>query len=190
MYQAENPYSSVKPKPQLGFAPMQINPQPIKEVDLSSLEEKAAGLESEQDRLNTDNPGSKPQIGKNALSNADGIASFALNEYNNFQNVSGSSNESRNQAVSSTLKGASLGLQVGGPWGALVGAVVGAGAGIIDANRDNKTRIKEADQYHKDLLAERKAQRKKEYQLSKGEQTSNAQGNILGLQENFINRYS
>lgn len=192
MYQADNPYNPPEKKAQLNYAPMQINPTPIKQVDLSSLEEKADGLKSAQEFTGKNNAASAVKgsgIGKKALNNADGIAAFASKEYNNMSIISGSSDESRNQAVGSTLEGASLGFQVAGPWGALVGAVIGAGVGIADANHDNKIRIKESDRYHKDLLAERKAQRRKEYQLSKGEQASNAKGNILGLQEDFTNRY-
>jgi len=194
MYQAKNPYSEPGEKLQLDYAPLQMQPSGFEQVDLSPLEEKAAGLESAAKLSNSDTPSKKTgngqNIGQNALNNADQGMAFLANEYNNFTNVSGSSKESTKQTINSTVSGASLGLSIGGPWGALIGAVVGAGAGIIDSGHDNQVRIEEADKFHRDMLQERKAQRKRDYQMSKGEQVSKAEGNNVGSQSKFINRYS
>ncbi len=89
--------------------------------------------------------GAKPpmDIGKNAMDNIGGIASFGTDIFNAANTTAGSDKEADMRALQLAGKGASLGMSIAGPWGAAAGAVVGGGAGLLMKVPDRKKRLKE-----------------------------------------------
>lgn len=180
----ENPYAAPQKKLDLNYRPVNLDPQKIEPIDLSVLSAP------DQDAEVPTTPESGKEFGENVLKNADGIMKFGAQQFNNFNTQSRSSKESKAQTVASGAQGASLGMQIAGPWGAAAGAVVGTGLGLLDAGNDTKKRIEEDDEEFRNMLAQRKEDRKQSYELSQGKSQSRSEGAIRSKQNQFINRYS
>jgi hypothetical protein len=186
-----NPYTG-QPLPENQYAPTIIKPLANVGNTQFSTSLKTNGVSVPVgDRVSNigDSAKSKPNIGSKVLSNMDGIASFGIEQYSNFQNTAASTKESQGQIVSSTLKGAALGLQIGGPWGAAIGAVGGAALGFIDMKGDQKKRSTAEDKQYREALEIQKNQRKEAYLMQKGKQASQIQGGMYGDEQTYYNPY-
>lgn len=132
---------------------------------------------------------SKMDIAGNLASGAGEILNFGAEQYANFQNTAASTKESQSQMIAGTMKGAQVGMSVGGPWGAAIGGVAGATMGFIDLKRDQKERVRQGDTEHSEMLDRTQQDRKRTYQVQKGEQASAMAMNTYGKQEKFYNPY-
>lgn len=180
----QNPYD-LEEKVQTGFRPVLLQPNTIEKVDLSPLEEMTKNNDSDMPSPGFD----AKAVGDKIKGNAADIVQFGVNRYNDFKTISPSSDASTAQTIKTGVEGAALGLKIGGPVGAIAGGLLGTGLGMIDSKSDKRKRIEALDNQHREMLEDRKAKRKRDYQLSQGKQASNAEYGIMQNQSKFINRY-
>jgi len=188
-----NPFTG-KPLPENEYVPRAIDRDKVQALKLKQYGVENVNNDLEANLLTNgvdpiDIPTGKDKdykFGKSVLNNAGNIANFGMEEYANFKNVSGSTKESQNQMLGTTLKGAQLGLSIGGPWGAAIGAVGGAIIGGVDLKADQKKRVENEDKKNKAELDKAKAYRKNIYNMQQGEQITAVE---YGTQEKYYNPY-
>ena len=114
-------------------------------------------------------------------------AGLGLEIAQGFSTTSGSESEGWMQAGQWGLKGAEIGMSVGGPWGAAIGGVVGAGAGIYDAIADsgkrNAKKRKTVDAQNDSLFTKRELEGSMKADEKRIKQLTNLRKNQL----NYIN---
>lgn len=113
-------------------------------------------------------------------------AGFAANIGQSFSKVAGSESESWAQAGNQAVQGASLGMQIGGPWGAAIGGVIGGGAGIIDAFGDIAKRNKKAREDNKKESESLKTKRELQYSMDNQKKDIDQKAALLKNQLNYL----
>lgn len=125
--------------------------------------------------------------------NASGIISGVMNlgttVYNMENSVSSGQKESNANTINTTVQGASLGMEVGGPWGALIGAIVGYGYGAIKAEDDKFKRANIDQKKVTNYLAQTAAERERQSRLNDAQEEALALQNLYKKQLGISSTY-
>jgi len=128
-------------------------------------------------------------IAEGALAAAPGLMDIASNVITNKEPMN--SKERTANAMNMTMKGASTGATIGGPWGAAIGGVAGLGIGLIQGIGDEKKILKKENLERINYLNDVKDKRKKAQLLSEGKEEVEKSKNLLTAQMGMIgSKYS
>jgi len=98
-----------------------------------------------------------------------GGLNFVSQAFNSTQGVDGSESESWAKTGQLAMSGASLGMQVGGPWGAAIGAVTGGTIGLINKGSDRRKRDTMTRDKNAQIAADSVNRRKRDYEIKEAE---------------------
>lgn len=123
---------------------------------------------------------------KFGVGEAMGVAEFGIQAGNVLSNTSEKEAEGWANMGNLTMKGASVGMQIGGPWGAAIGGVIGLGTGVYDMFADASKRKKmNRDKYDK-MLEANKTKREQEQRMKDGQESLEKLNKLRKAQLNYL----
>lgn len=123
---------------------------------------------------------------KFGIGEAMGVAEFGIQAGNILSHTSETEAEGWANMGNLTMKGASVGMQIGGPWGAAIGGVIGLGTGVYDmfANASKRKKMNR-DKYDK-MLEANKTKREQEQRMKDGQESLEKLNKLRKAQLNYL----